>query len=287
MRRTAVFLIAAFLAAAMPVAAQTAAASLPTEPGMYVATSHGMARILGQSVSFTRSGSRGVSVATLGIKAQKENFQLLGAHAQTSVDSNPQFYFIPAKQESENGVSAGDLVMIRVEVEAERRHFEVGAKGIARESKGISITHQVQISASEAAPGVYKVTAAAPLSNGEYALYLNRGEHLSGYVFDFSVGAEGNLSKPGEAMAATSAPTASVPARPVAAENGKCNLQSVPDGADISVDGSFAGNTPSALALAAGKHTITVAAKGYRNWEKEITINAGSEITLKATLERQ
>ncbi|MGA3210231.1 MAG: PEGA domain-containing protein [Terriglobales bacterium] len=282
MRISTLFFLAAFLVAGVSGKAQTAPASLPSEPGMYVASAHGMVRILGQSVSFQRSGSRGVAVATLGIKAQKENVQLLGAHAQTTVDSNPQFYFIPAKQESEMGVSAGDLIMIRVEVEAERRHFEVGAKGIARESKGVSITHQIQIAASEAQPGVYKVTAATALANGEYALYLNRGERLPAYVYDFSVGSGENVSRTAE-----TAPASATPARTGGADNGKCNLQSVPDGADIAVDGNFGGNTPSALALAAGKHTITVSAKGFRTWEKEITINAGSEITLKATLEKQ
>jgi len=279
MKRVSEYLLGILLFMGLPLAAQTAPASLPNEAGMYVATPGGFTRIIGQSVAFTRSGSRLVSGVTLGIKAQKENVQLLGAHAHTAVGSSPAFYFVPAKQEAEMGVTAGDVLLIRLEEEPQRRQFEVQAKGIGRESSGISLNHQIQLNASEAQPGTFKLEPAAALEAGEYALYLNRGEKLSPYLYDFSVPAPGNdeaAAKPGESAA---------PAAP--AENGKCTLQSTPDGGDITVDGSFAGNAPSTLSLNAGKHTITVSMKGYKTWTKEITINAGSEITLKATLEQK
>src|SRR5277367_3693308 len=54
----------------------------PSEPGMYLQTAQGFTKILGQIVSFTRSGSLLVSKLTIGIKTKKQNVQLLGPHAQ-------------------------------------------------------------------------------------------------------------------------------------------------------------------------------------------------------------
>jgi hypothetical protein len=161
--------------------------SLPSEAGMYVETKVGFTKILGQIVTFERSGSVLASKLTAGVKAAHKNVQLLGPHAETSVDGKPVFYFIPAKLEADAGGNAGDLVLIRLEEKPERRQFEVGAAGAWRASSGISITHQIQLSRSEVKPGIYKVTPYATLGQGEYALYLQRGQELAPYVYDFSV----------------------------------------------------------------------------------------------------
>jgi hypothetical protein len=170
---------------------------VPTEAGMYLATANSNIKILGQIVTFTRSGSLAVSALTAGIKTAKANVQLLGPHAQTATDEKPLFYFIPAKQEAEAGVNAGDVVLIRLEKKAKRRQFEVAASGLWRGSSGISITHQVQLFRSEEKAGVFKLTPASPLSKGEYALYLTRGEGLSAYVYDFSVDRENGTKSTG------------------------------------------------------------------------------------------
>lgn len=179
--------IAALAGAALAQTPQSSQATLPTESGMYVATAGGFTKILGQIVEFKRSGSLAVSGLTAGIKSRKENVQLLGPHAQTVVDGKPVFYFLPAKQEAEAGVNAGDLILIRLEEKPERRQFEVGAQGLWRASSGISITRQIQLFRSEEKPGVYKIAPAVALNKGEYALYLTRGEGMSPYVYDFSV----------------------------------------------------------------------------------------------------
>ena len=170
-----------------PRVAPAAPINSPAEPGMYVATNDGFTKILGQILEFERSGSVLISNLTYHIKTEKQNMQLLGAHAQCVTGSNPEFYFIPAKQESDAGVNAGDLILIRLEQKKERRQIEVGAQGIGRASKGISLTHQVQLVRSEVKPSVYKVTPAAGLNKGEYALYLSRGEGMAAYIYDFAV----------------------------------------------------------------------------------------------------
>jgi hypothetical protein len=159
----------------------------PSEPGMYVQIAGGFNKILGQIVSFRRTGSLVVSTMTLGIKTRKENVQLLGPHAQTVVGGKPVFYFIPPKQAADAGVNAGDFVLIRLEEKPKRRQFEIGAQGAWRASAGISITHQILLSRSEAKAGIYTITPAFEISKGEYALYLARGEGLQAYVYDFSV----------------------------------------------------------------------------------------------------
>jgi hypothetical protein len=167
--------------------AQTAPPALPTEPGMYVAKASGYTKILGIPVTFVRTGSRLVSGLTLHIKAAHDNIQIPGAHAQTVTDSRPVFVFIPSKREAENGVTAGDLVLIRLDEHGDRRQIEIAAGGAGRGSSGVSITHQVAVVRSERAPGTYEITPESPLKPGEYALYLQRGEGLPAMLYDFSV----------------------------------------------------------------------------------------------------
>jgi hypothetical protein len=179
--------VAALAQAPQPAISEVGSGGIPSESGMYVQTAGGFNKILGQIVAFTRSGSLLASKLTAGIKARKQNVQLLGPHAQTVVDGKPVFYFIPPRQEADAGVNAGDLVLMRLEEKEERRQFEVGAQGAWRASSGISITHQIQLFRSEAKPGIYKITPAVALGKGEYALYLVRGEGMAAYVYDFSV----------------------------------------------------------------------------------------------------
>ena len=183
MKRVVPFGIVVALTAAS--LAQTTETSLPTDPGMYVESAGGFTKIIGQIAEFKRSGSALVSHATVGIKSQKENIQLLGPHAQTVVPSQPVFYFIPAKQEADAGVNAGDLILVRLEEKTERRQFEIAAHGAWRSSAGISLTHQVQILRSEVKTSVYRLAPATALGKGEYALYLSRGEGMAPYVYDF------------------------------------------------------------------------------------------------------
>src|SRR5882757_9088579 len=127
---------------------------------MYVEASGGLTKIIGQIAEFKRSGSLLVSGVTAGIKTQKENIQLLGPHAEAVVSPQPVFYFIPAKQEADAGVNAGDLLLIRLEEKSQRRQFEIAARGAWRSSSGISLTHQVQLFRAEVKSNVYKITPA-------------------------------------------------------------------------------------------------------------------------------
>jgi len=65
----------------------------------------------------------------------------------------------------------------------------------------------------------------------------------------------------------------------------KLSVTSVPDGADIEVDGSFMGNTPSSIELVSGEHTVSVKKSGYKTWERKIKLTSG-DIRLSAELEK-
>ena len=67
---------------------------------------------------------------------------------------------------------------------------------------------------------------------------------------------------------------------------GTVDVTSNPTGADVMVDGSFVGNAPATLKLAAGKHTVMVKMTGYRDWSREMSVEAGSEVHLMASLEK-
>jgi PEGA domain len=83
-------------------------------------------------------------------------------------------------------------------------------------------------------------------------------------------------------------PTESKPTESAPSETAKgtVNVSSNPAGADVLVDGDFVGNSPAALKLTPGKHTITVKISGYGEWSKEITVQSGSDVQLTANLEK-
>ena len=55
-------------------------------------------------------------------------------------------------------------------------------------------------------------------------------------------------------------------------------------GADIEVDGAFVGNTPTTLQMAGGQHHVVVKS-GATTWQRTLQVNAGSTISLTATLQ--
>jgi PEGA domain-containing protein len=66
----------------------------------------------------------------------------------------------------------------------------------------------------------------------------------------------------------------------------KLQVDSTPPGADIEVDGSFVGNTPSGVQVAEGEHTVVVKKAGFKNWERKLKASPGSSVHLGAELEK-
>lgn len=70
-------------------------------------------------------------------------------------------------------------------------------------------------------------------------------------------------------------------------QTGTVTVTCTPDGADVYADGAFVGNAPAMLKLSPGKHTIRVGMRGYKGWDREITVQTGSQLNLKAALEKE
>jgi PEGA domain len=63
-------------------------------------------------------------------------------------------------------------------------------------------------------------------------------------------------------------------------------LASDPPGADIEVDGSFVGNTPSDVQVTEGEHTVSVKKRRFTDWERKVKVSGGSSVHLNAELEK-
>jgi len=61
-------------------------------------------------------------------------------------------------------------------------------------------------------------------------------------------------------------------------------ISSEPEGADVALNGSFVGSTPAVLRLQPGSYKISVKMSDYADWERELKILPGAELTLHAKL---
>ena len=60
------------------------------------------------------------------------------------------------------------------------------------------------------------------------------------------------------------------------AEQATLEISSSPSDADIELDGSFSGNTPSSVAVVAGEHKIKISKTGYGPWERKVRSSSGT-----------
>ncbi|MBZ5570339.1 MAG: PEGA domain-containing protein [Acidobacteriia bacterium] len=63
------------------------------------------------------------------------------------------------------------------------------------------------------------------------------------------------------------------------------SVSSMPGNADIEIDGSFVGSTPSAIDVTPGEHSVVVKKAGYKNWERTMKVSGGT-INVSAELEK-
>jgi len=70
-------------------------------------------------------------------------------------------------------------------------------------------------------------------------------------------------------------------------QSGSVTVTSEPTGAEIYVDGKFAGQTPSTIPLASGSHRVELKSQGRKSWERQLEVIEGSQVTLHPVLESQ
>lgn len=69
---------------------------------------------------------------------------------------------------------------------------------------------------------------------------------------------------------------AAAPVQSMPASQADLEIVSTPSGADIEIDGSFVGNTPSSIGVASGDHIITLTMSGYAKWERKLKTSSGA-----------
>jgi hypothetical protein len=126
-----------------------------------------------------------------------------------------------------------------------------------------------------------KVSGDAVLSHSTLSLGGSVQDACEGILKDWSAHA-GQIHAAAAKAAEASSKSAVVR---VAAASPKLSVASTPDGADIEIDGSSVGNTPSTVDVAAGEHVVKVTKSGYKPWERKLKV-AGGEIHLTAELEK-
>jgi hypothetical protein len=97
-----------------------------------------------------------------------------------------------------------------------------------------------------------------------------------------SARAQGSLS-----AATTQAVTRPAVTQPAVTQKVRCNFTSTPPDADITVDGSYVGNTPSEIGLTTGKHVVVIAKVGFGEWKRELTVSSDSVVNVTANLQTQ
>ena len=72
-----------------------------------------------------------------------------------------------------------------------------------------------------------------------------------------------------------------------ASKTGLVNVMAADESYEIFVDGAFVGNTPAKVKLTEGAHVVEVKKSGFKDYRRQIKITEGSELTLRAVLEKQ
>lgn len=114
-------------------------------------------------------------------------------------------------------------------------------------------------------------------------------QELSGDVSQAAAvkAAEKNIAVP-DAKGTPAEPTIARAASGLATDDrGGVMVISTPEGADVFVDEAFVGNAPATLRLGEGKHTLKVAQTGYKPWTKDLMVMPGSDVQLKAALDKE
>jgi len=129
---------------------------------------------------------------------------------------------------------------------------------------------------------------AGQFKEGQVVAYRVEGERL--YIFrgnsekDYNCQIEAK-SRPGNDSASAAQPRDAAPTSVASTPStAMFSVSSVPDGADIEVDGNFVGNTPSELEVPEGDHSISVKKTGYASWERKVKVVTGSKVHLNAEL---
>jgi hypothetical protein len=166
-----------------------------------------------------------------------------------------------------------------------------GASFDARKEKhGITIYYQDDN--GKARSQLYSMVAATT-ANTAATGYLPSAGGAGMVAPEAKVSPAANAAPPGAVAQPALAPTQNAGQSPAAAaepgdprQSVKCRFTSTPAGAEVTVDGRFAGSTPSVLALAAGTHVVVVSMQGFAEWKRDLSVSSGSQLAVNAVLKK-
>ena len=132
-----------------------------------------------------------------------------------------------------------------------------------------------------------RLSGDAVVSHSTLSLGGSVQEACEGIVKHWSAHGKEILASKQEHDLPTTPPQSQLPA-PILSQAAKIDqasavIESNPSGADIEIDGAFAGNTPSSVILGIGTHEIAVKKSGFPIWNRKVSVTGGS-IHLNAEL---
>lgn len=118
---------------------------------------------------------------------------------------------------------------------------------------------------------------------------LERGRELTVYsAEDMQIDSDRLSADARKDCISTAGPAAPIaPADVPDTELASVSVRSNPVGAEIQVDGRFAGNSPSTLRLPAGPHRFLISLPGRRVYDRVVELTPGGEVSIAITLEER
>jgi hypothetical protein len=162
----------------------------------------------------------------------------------------------------------------------------------AREKPKKEDSKENEIEANEPLPG-YAERLIGAEKGTEYAAYVDTSTTVNAPetpVITPPIAPVTPVQQPQPSVTQPASPGGSTPpvaTPPTPGEQALVEFNSDPQGADILLDGTFVGSTPSTLRINPGRHVIELRAGGYRGWTRTMMVDPDSHPTIHATLEKQ
>lgn len=118
------------------------------------------------------------------------------------------------------------------------------------------------------------------LDKSNYGGILTSVERARGLTLLYN---QGELGKSSEGFAQR----AGVPSVQEPHAQGMIEIKSVPEDAQIEIDGTWIGNSPRSLPLHVGEYAVRIKRRSYKAWVQKISIAAGDLVSVTANLEKE
>ncbi|MEW5976060.1 MAG: PEGA domain-containing protein [Acidobacteriota bacterium] len=170
------------------------------------------------------------------------------------------------------------LLFLRKWIDARMKVF-VDVKSVNSQSTQVIVTPDIQGYASS----VFDETGVT----GEWKQCKSNGKFEFEFLNEIATELKSAPAKP----AAESPTVSSVPQTRLGSEeqlthSSNLFVQSAPEGAEIHLNGQLVGMTPARLSLPPGDYKVVLRKKGFKDYQRDVLILAGSDITVSVEMEQ-